>query len=320
MAKLQDGLISRPDINPIGITITFAVWILPIISIEFVWLQFFAPLPVFYFLVESGTARGVNTLSAALLITGLTATIAGEATAFFFSVTMLPVGYVLAGCLAAKVDPLQAGLRSFIALLLGWGMWSGLYSMINHASLYQDIATSLDQGIIVAGKAILDSSKLPSEHALAFEDAMSKLRNMVPHIMPGLLLVTILNVVFLNIVPGQWLLKRRIPSLSPWPPFSEWRLPEPLVIAIVVSGIFLILPGGFLNDVGLNVVFLVGTLYFFQGLSVITALMNKRKIPFWVLILGLVFFQGYGVISLAVLGLADVWVDFRKRGTVTDNT
>ena len=319
MAKLQDGFISRLDINPTGMTIAFAVWILPIISIEFVWLQFFAPLPAFYFLVESGPARGINTLTGALLITGLTATVVGAATAFFFVLTMLPVGYVLAKSMETKAGPIQAGVRALIALLLGWGVWSLLYSMANHSSLYQDILISLDQGLMVAGETILNSSELPSEHALAFEAAFSKLRDLVPHIMPGLLLVTMINVVFMTMVIGQWLLKRKDQSLSSWPPFAEWRLPEKLVAVIIVAGIFIILPGTFLNDVGLNVIFLVGTLYFFQGLSVITALLTRWKAPFWILIVSLVFFQVYGFIFLAVLGLADVWVDFRKRRTDTNN-
>jgi uncharacterized protein YybS (DUF2232 family) len=81
----------------------------------------------------------------------------------------------------------------------------------------------------------------------------------------------------------------------------------------------LLLPDGFLNDVGLNLILLVGILYFFQGLSVITALLARWKAPLWILIFTLVFFQVYGIIFLAVLGLADVWVDFRKSRTTADN-
>jgi uncharacterized protein YybS (DUF2232 family) len=315
MTRLQDGLISRLDINPADMTIAFAVWILPIISIEFMWLQFFTPLPVFYFLVKSGAARGINTLAAALLLTGLTATLVGDVTGFFFSVTMLPVGFVL----AAKRAPARAGLRAFIALLLGWGAWSLLYTLTNHASLYHDILISLDQGLVAAGKAIVDSSELPGEHALIFENAIGKLRDLIPHILPGLLMLTMINVVYVTMVTGQWLLRKKGRDLSPWPPFAEWRLPEQLVAAVVAAGFFLLLPDGFLNDVGLNLILLVGILYFFQGLSVITALLARWKAPLWILIFTLVFFQVYGIIFLAVLGLADVWVDFRKSRTTADN-
>lgn len=315
MARLQDGPLSRLDINPADMAIAFAVWILPIISIEFLWLQFFTPLPVFYFLLKSGAARGVNTLAAALLLTGLTATIAGAVTGFFFSVTLLPIGFVL----AAKKEPVQAGLRAFIALLLGWGAWSLLYALTNHASLYHDILISLDQGLVAAKSTILDSSELPGEHALVLENAISKLRDLIPRILPGLLMVTMLSVVYVTMVIGQWLLRRKDQALSPWPPFAEWRLPDQLVTAIIAGGIFLLLPGGLLNDVGLNLIFLVGILYFFQGLSVITALLARWKAPLWILIFSLFFFQVYGIIFLAVLGITDVWVDFRKSRTAADN-
>jgi uncharacterized protein YybS (DUF2232 family) len=129
-----------------------------------------------------------------------------------------------------------------------------------------------------------------------------------------------INVVFLTMVIGQWLLNRKDRALSSWPPFAEWRLPDKLVAVIIVAGVFVMLPGAILNDVGLNMIFLVGTLYFFQGLSVINALLTRWQAPFWILIVSLVFFQVYGFIFLAVLGLADVWADFRKRRIDTNNT
>lgn len=319
MTKLRDGFISRLDINPAELAVAFAVWILPIVSIEFVWLQFFTPLPVFFILVEARTNRGINTLAGALLITGLTATAVGASTAFFFSVTMLPVGYILARSMALKSAPVMAGGKSFLVILLGWSAWSLLYTLANHASLYHDILANMDQGLTAASKTILASPELPSEQARMFETAVERLRNLVPHIMPGLLLVTMLNVVFATMVIGQWLLRKKDLTLSTWPPFAEWRLPEPFVATAIVAGFLLMLPEGILKDAGLNLAFLVGTLYFFQGLSVITGLFAKWKVPFWVLLLSMLFFQVYGFVFLAVLGLADVWVDFSKRKIDIDN-
>ncbi len=319
MAELQDGIISRLKIDPAGVAIAFTVWILPIVSVEFMWLQFITPLPVFYYLMEPGRGRGVNTLSVALLITGVTSIVFGAATSFFFLVTMMPAGYMLASGTTPKTGPIRAGLGAFIALVLSWGAWSLLYNLSNQASLYQDIVTSLDQGLILAGKAMQDSAELPVEHAMALETAIERLRDLIPRVMPGLLAVTMLNVVFLNMLIGQWLLNRKERLLSPWPPFADWRMPEWLVGLIIVAGVFLLLPAGLLKDIGLNLVMLAGTLYFFQGLAVMNGLLTGWKVSLWILFLGLIFFQVYGFIFLAVLGLADVWVDFRKKQTRSDN-
>ena len=321
MARSEGGLISRLEINPAGIAISFAVWLLPIISLEFMWLQFFAPLPVFYYLSESSKDRGINTLAAALLITGLTATLLGSATGFFFSATMLPTGYILARSAAVEDSPIKSGGMAFIALLLGWSLWSLLYGVVNSASLYQDILSSLDQGLIAAGKAFSESSDLPTEQALTLEITVEKLRGLVPKIMPGLLMATLANTVFFNMTLGQYLLNKKGKSAAPWPPFPEWRLPEKLVTVVIISGIFMLMPGGFLQGIGFNLALLAASLYLFQGLAVLATLLNKWQVPLSlrILIYLLVFFQAFGIIILVVLGLADVWVDFRKDRNEPDN-
>ncbi len=321
MVRTEGDLISRLGINPAGVAISSAIWLLPIISIEFMWLQFFAPLPVFYYLTALGRGRGINTLSAALLITGLIATMIGAAAGFFFSATMLPVGYILARSAAGKDAPLRSGVMAFTILLLGWSFWSLLYGMVNSASLYQDILSSLDQGLIAAGKAFKESSDLPAEQALALEITVERLRVLVPRIMPGLLLLTMANTVFFNMVIGQYLLRRKDQGLSPWPPFAEWRLPEQLVGLVIASGVCILIPGGFLRDIGFNLGLLSGALYLFQGLAVLITLLSKWQVPLSVriLIFLLVIFQAFGIIILIILGLADVWADFRKDRNKSDN-
>ena len=161
---------------------------------------------------------------------------------------------------------------------------------------------------------------MPVEQALALEVTVEKLRTLMPRIMPGLLLVTLVNTVLFNMALGQYLLKRKAQELSPWPPFIEWRLPEKLVAMVIISGIFILMPGGFLQNIGFNLALLAGTLYLFQGLAVLTALLNKWNVPLSlrILIFLLVIFQAFGIIILAVLGLADVWADFRKDRNKTD--
>ena len=162
---------------------------------------------------------------------------------------------------------------------------------------------------------------LPVEQVLALEITVERLRSVIPGIMPGLLLLTMVNTVFFNMALGQYLLRRKKQELSPWPPFAEWRLPEQLVGLVIVSGICILIPGGFLRDIGFNIGLLSGTLYLFQGLAVLITLLNKWQVPLSVriLIFLLVIFQAFGIIILIILGLADVWADFRKDRNKSDN-
>jgi len=195
--------------------------------------------------------------------------------------------------------------------------------MLYHANLYQEILNSLDQGLLAAGKTFIESSDFPAEHALALETTISRLRGLVPHILPGLLLATMLNTVFFNMILGLWLLKKSSCRNLGWPPFTTWQLPERLVTAIIISGVLILLSDGPLRDIGLNLIILVGTLYLFQGLAVLGFLLDKWQVPLplRILIFLLIVFQAYGIIILAVFGLADVWADFRKKktGDVSDD-
>jgi uncharacterized protein YybS (DUF2232 family) len=60
---------------------------------------------------------------------------------------------------------------------------------------------------------------------------------------------------------------------------------------------------------------LSGLLYFFQGLAIFIALLERWNVPVyikWTLYFILII-QSYGVLILALLGISDIWFNFRKR-------
>jgi uncharacterized protein YybS (DUF2232 family) len=194
-------------------------------------------------------------------------------------------------------------------------------SQTGSSGLYQDILHSLDLGLVEVGKSLQANADLTPEQGLEVEATISKLRELLPRLMPGLLLVTMLNTVFLNMVAGKWLLGRKAPALSPWPPLAEWRLPEPLVLLVILAGFCLLLPVALLKTVGLNLMLVCGTVYFFQGIAIMASFLARWAVPppFRVLIYVLVLIQAYGVVMLAVIGLIDVWADLRKRRPKTED-
>lgn len=114
---------------------------------------------------------------------------------------------------------------------------------------------------------------------------------------------------------GQWLLNRSLPIRTNWPPFSQWRLPEPLIWIVIASGIAAILPVTAANTIGINVLLAVGALYFFQGIAVLAKLFEKWSIPkpMQAFLFAIAILQGAGFVALAALGVADIWVNFGTR-------
>lgn len=318
MDKDANYYLGKLNLSPAGVVVAVLTWTLPAISPFFMGLQILAPLPVFYYLVESGRPRGVNTISAALLISGLVMLMTGKLGGIMFTLLMLPAGISLAREARKKEStPVQAGFRASLILLLCWLLWALFYGMTQAqpAGLYTDILASLDSGLLEVGKSLKDNTQLAPEQALEVEATLTRLRDFLPRVMPGLLLVTMLNTVFLNMVAGQWLLRRKNEALAPWPPVADWRLPEALVLLVILAGFSLLLPVISLKSVGLNLLLVSLTLYLFQGLAILANFLARWSIPppLKALIIVLVLIQAYGLALLTVTGLVDVWADLRKR-------
>lgn len=316
MISLRNSISDRFGLNPVATLVAASVWALPAVSPLFMGLQIFAPLPAFFYLVESGQRRGLLILAAALLISATVSLITAQTGAFVLTALMMPAGVVMARQALAGHTPERAGLNSLLILILVWLLWAFFYGLDRPGAtgLYGEIVAGLDAGLVEVGETLKGNASLSPEQALEVETTVTRLRGFLPRVMPGLLLTTMLNTIFINMVAGQYFLRRKNPKLLSWPPFAAWRLPEPLVALIIVAGFCLLLPVPLVKDAGLNLLLVAGTLYFFQGLALLASLLDRWSVPglLRVLIFLLVLVQAYGIVLLAVAGLVDVWADLRK--------
>jgi len=255
-----------------------------------------------------------------LLSTGA-ALLFGSLPILLFALTMVPMGFAFAHALSARQTPVKAGIVGAVLLALTWSIfWSGL-GMLHQANPYATLLSEIDAGL--AGSLLLyeKSAELAPETLQYLRSAVEALRTYIPKILPALLISAVLTLTWVNLVLGNWLLKKKYRSFSPWPEYNTWKLPEPIVWLVILGGMTVFLLPNPMDTVGLNVLIICTTLYFFQGLAILGSLLNKWSVPrlIRVLIYALIFIQTYGIIILSFLGLADVWADFRKLNTAEEN-
>jgi len=173
----------------------------------------------------------------------------------------------------------------------------------------------LDKGFEATFALYRDTGHFPAGDLEAIKTLIAQLRELVARLFPALLLSSIICTVWLNTVIGQWLLKKRDPSRTDREDLKNWRLPELLVWPVIMTGIALLVPDEKLHTLGLNVGVVLLVLYLSQGLAIVSSLMQKWSLPTAIRIItySLLFLQVYGIGFVAALGLADVWVDFRKQ-------
>ncbi|MFH1091045.1 MAG: YybS family protein [Pseudomonadota bacterium] len=148
---------------------------------------------------------------------------------------------------------------------------------------------------------------------LSENDFNSVVRVMVA-IFPGLIMAVTFLVAWANFMFGRWLFTRKgvlPPALAD---LTRWKAPERLVFVVIACGFGVFLPVSQVKFICLNVLMVVGLLYFFQGLAVVSYWLNKKGVPafFRAFLYALIALQQYLAMIIAALGLFDLWFDFRK--------
>ncbi|MCB2226639.1 MAG: YybS family protein [Desulfarculaceae bacterium] len=147
------------------------------------------------------------------------------------------------------------------------------------------------------------------------ESGLRLAERIVLHLAPGILATVSLMVAWLNML-GARRLASRWGGLGPVEDLTLFRAPEPLVWVFIAGGGLMALGSGWLFWAGANLVLLMGSLYFLQGMAVVDYWLRAKNAPVllrWALYL-LVVLEFYLAALLAAVGLFDIWLNLRRRG------
>ncbi len=202
---------------------------------------------------------------------------------------------------------LRAGL---IAILATSGLSSlllGIWVQFSSLDLYSYAVELME-------KNLQEFQKIQPKVQIAAEDVVS--------LLPSLFVIFLLLLLWLAIlieryaVARSWLESFGISSRTKLgPPLRDFRLPDATIWGLLVSFAFafLQLDQVILMRTAENFLNIFLFLYFFQGLAVVSSILNYFKVSsiwrsFWYFILIIQMF-----LFVIMLGLVDFWVDFRKK-------
>jgi uncharacterized protein YybS (DUF2232 family) len=103
-------------------------------------------------------------------------------------------------------------------------------------------------------------------------------------------------------------------------PFKEFKTPGPLVWLLIVAGFAMLAPSPLLTTPALNVLSVLGVLYFMQGLAILLTISERSSFANTLkVLLGIILLtQPYLVVVVTVLGIFDYWGDFRTPRTTQE--
>lgn len=211
-----------------------------------------------------------------------------------------------AGERALMLAPLLA-LSALVPLLPGWNA--------SVSSLVEFVRTQDQRTIVAAREAGMAADQLKQFEGLVRDGEAAMARTM-PYVLPVLLFLWTSV-----LVSAGRSLASRTATLLGWPalgasPLREWRLPD-AVLAVLIGGIALALFGGPKFHASAAAL-VAGTLVGFcvQGVAVVESALLSRGVPLALIVLTLLFMFVAAwpafVTTATLLGLSDVWLDYRR--------
>jgi hypothetical protein len=179
-------------------------------------------------------------------------------------------------------------------------------SIARHGSIgFQEVLSQWSGQILNEVQAIYQGFLSPEE-MVNFRAGMPEMQMRIVTLFPSIVLTSIAVVLWMNllIISGKFKLA-----------LKEWRSPDWFLAVFIVAGILTVIQHETVRAIGLNLLIIVGQVYFFQGIAIVASFMDQNKWPGfirWPLYI-FILIQVYIMVIVAGIGLFDTWFDFRKR-------
>jgi uncharacterized protein YybS (DUF2232 family) len=268
----------------------------------------FTPIVLFYLYYAKQVFAAASLFLAALFFI-----LFGWVEAPFLIFAYLCSSVVIAEMLRRARPPEQVILAGiFPSLISGVALWFIQASRIhqNPIHYFREITLqNLKETVLYYERIGMDREKIDVLNA-----SLNDLASWFLNLFPGIYVSGLIFMFFVNYLLVRFILIKLEKEGFLFKPLSSWHASDHLVWGFIFSGILLMLPVAETKILGGNLLIVFMLLYFFQGLALIADYFKKRGVKtFWQVVsyILLLVWPLLGVV-VALFGLFDIWIDFRK--------
>ena len=310
MPKTVRGDISKDIVS--GITITsliFAVSVyMPVIGF---FCALFIPLPTLFYRSKLGRTTGAIIPISTIIV--MVAILGGISIDTLFFVELLLLGFVL-----SELIELDLSIEKTMLYTCGSVVFTGIiallfYSIVTDKGIYALIAEYVAKNLELT-LALYENMGASQESIHMISNSFENIQYVLVRIIPALVVSSTFFISWTNLLLAKPLLKSRELFYPSFGPLKLWKAPEYLVWGIIGCGLILLLPNKTIKILGLNGLLILMTIYFFQGIAIVSFYFEKKKFPRMLRFVLYSFIALQQVILLIVIGLGffDMWLNFRK--------
>lgn len=300
----------------LGIAITtlafLSVVLIPLIGAMVVVLT---PLPFLFYFTKFGRARGgvlfgVSWVLALLILSFFNPDIVFPLLFFIFSGA---AGMMLSEVLKRSWS-IERTLTVPVSVLLAC---SGCFLLL-HAYQADQMPWQLIENYtllsIQENIRLYEQMDISAEQIALIKDHAGQIAALLTNIFPAIFVVGASLMIWLNIIAARFLFQKYGLSYPDFGDLTCWKAPEKMVWFLIATGGMLLLPSDAVKYTGMNLLIICLFVYLCAGLSVIGYFFKVKKVPRFVkaLFYVLIVIQQYLLLIVMILGLFDLWADFRK--------
>ena len=271
----------------------------------------FIPLPTLYYRIKLGRTTSVFIPVLGFII--MVAVMNSFTIDVVFFAELLLVGFILAELLESRFPIDKTILYTCGVVLISAAVCLFIFSSASGKNLFTIISQYVAHNVELS-LALYQSLGMPEENLHLIRGSLEKIHYILVRIIPALTTASTLLVIWMNILVSKALLKGRFRLHPDYGKFKQWQAPDFLVWSVIGCGLLLLFPTSVTKLFGLNGLLIAMTIYFFQGIGIVSFFFEKKRVPRFlkIFIYSLIALQQLALIAVIGIGLFDMWFDFRK--------
>ncbi|BBO79441.1 membrane protein [Desulfosarcina ovata subsp. sediminis] len=230
----------------------------------------------------------------------------------FFSGLML-LGFALSE-MFEKALPVEMAIVAACGIVLGVGLGAMvMYSIASNKGVVSLVSAYVATNLKLSLQ-LYQSIGIPQETIDAISGSLDRIQYVLVRILPSLVAASTLFVAWTNLIAARPILERRGLAFPDYGRLNRWRAPDVLIWGVIGSGLIMLLPATGFRLIGINGLLVVLTVYFIQGIAIVSFFFEKKKLPrpIRVVLYIMIALQQLFLLVIVCIGLFDMWINFRK--------
>ncbi len=272
------------------------------------------PFPMLFYRLKIGRHGSIVIMAVSLVVMMVIARNL-EAIALYFG-SLLLTGLILGECIEKHLS-IEKIMFYTVLCVFGaclTGIW--IYAVSRGQGIEQLVVDYVERYQAVSDHFFSELEKLYPELNLD-RQVLEKENTVMLMVLPGIFIDSYLLMVWLNILLMKKILLRKGLVVQTIDHLNRWKAPDLLVYGLIALSVSAYFASGIVQWVCVNGLIVLLSVYFFQGIAVVSFFFQKKNAPsalrffFYFLIAILPQFM----ILVVGCGLFDTWINFRKLGT-----